>query len=125
MKGLCKPAKKGKMTRLNATLFAMALEEMAHGPTTRTELGERTGLSRQTILSLITALHKRRLIYVAGWERDGGGRASIQAFALGDKPNARKPPPLTSAETQRAYKERKLMRSAMHATAGASLGVSA
>lgn len=103
--------------RLNAALFAMALEELMTGPTTRYELEETTGLSRQTVLSLISALRKRKLIRIGGWERDRMGKASMAAFVFGQGEDARKPRPLTPSEVQKAYKMRKLRAQTFYASA--------
>lgn len=93
--------------RLNAVLYATLLAELVEGPTTRQELIDHTGLSRQTILSLVRALHERGLIHVASWEKDGRGKHSIAAFRFGAGKDAKRPPPLTSVELQRAHRQRK------------------
>lgn len=110
--------KKPTPVRLNAVLFAMAVEELVQGPTSRKELMEHTGLSPETVFSIIRALHSRRLIHIAGWERDGADRASIAAFEFGDKPDAKKPRRRTHMENKRTQQERKRRAAVVQATAG-------
>lgn len=107
-----------KPTRLNAALYAILLEELVDGTATRREMAERTGLSAQTILSLVTALHKRGLIHVAAWERDAVGRHSIPAFQFGRKRDVARPAPLTKAECKRQQRARQATLYVHHAIAG-------
>lgn len=118
-------AKSRKRTRLNAKLYAIALQEMADGPSTRRELIERTGLSVKTIEGIVRALHQRRLIHIGAWEKDALGRFSLPAFSFGKGRDVPKPAPKTKTELARAYKARKAQRSALHASAGAFAGLGA
>lgn len=93
------------MKRLSPVLFAMLLEELVSGPSTWRELSDHTGLSRNTILTALDAMHKRDLIYVAGWEKDARGASTIRAFAFGKKPDAPRPKK-TQAEVNRAFRQR-------------------
>jgi hypothetical protein len=104
--GSVKKTRKPK-TRLNAVLYAMLLEDLVAGPATRQELMRRTGLSYETIMSVVRALHSRRLIHVTAWERDAIGRHSIAAFAFGSKADAKRPPALTRGECKRNQRARK------------------
>lgn len=106
-----------KKPRLNGILFAMLLEELIAGPSTWQELSEHTGLSRNTILNTLQALRKRKLVYVAAWEKDPRGAATMRAYAFGDKPDMKRPR-RTPAETKREYRARKVLESAMRASAG-------
>jgi hypothetical protein len=92
--------------RLNAVLYATLIQELMDGPSTRVELMTATGLSHQTILSNVRALHERGLIHVACWEKDAMGRHSIAAFTFGRGGDARKPAPLTPVELKRAQRRR-------------------
>lgn len=111
---------KGKpKNRLNAVLYATLLAELVEGPTTRQEMIDHTGLSRQTILSLVRALHERGLIHVASWERDSRGKHSIAAFQFGRAKDVKRPPPLTASELQVAYRSRKFAAGTVVAGIGA------
>lgn len=100
---------KGKpKNRLNAVLYATLLAELIEGPTTRQEMADHTGLSRQTILSLVRALHERGLIHIASWEKDARGKHSIAAFRFGSGRDAKRPPPLQSNEVTRAWRQRRM-----------------
>jgi hypothetical protein len=106
--------------RLNAKLYAMALEEMAAGPSTRLELCGHTGLGKQTIEHLVRALHQRGLIHIAAWEKDAIGRFTMAAFKFGRGTDAKKPPRKTPTELSRGYKQRRRQRETLRASAGAS-----
>jgi hypothetical protein len=110
--------KSRKRTRLNAKLYAMALQEMADGPTTRQELIEQTGLSVKTVAAIVKALHQRRLIHVGAWEKDAAGRCILPAFSFGKGKDVPRPARKTGAELARAKKARKAYRLALHASAG-------
>lgn len=113
-----KPKRRKATVRLNATLYAIALQELMHGASTRAELSEATGLGAETVMCMVRALHKRRLIYVASWEQDGIGRWSIAAFAFGDKTDAKKPVRLTPVECKRQQRARRRQASVGNLTAG-------
>jgi hypothetical protein len=110
--------KNPKHRRLNAALYAMALEEMAAGPSTRPELCEHTGLGDKTVQAIVRSLHQRRLIHIAAWEKDSLGRFTMAAFAFGRGADAKKPAPKTATELSRAYKERQRRKAALRASAG-------
>lgn len=114
--------RKKPFVRLNAALYAMALEELMAGPTSRSDLMRVTGLNEETISSLVKALHKRELIHIGSWERDTGGRASIAMFLFGKGRDAKKPERKTPAENKRNYMRRKAQRAALRASAGAPCG---
>lgn len=118
-----KSDQKASKVRLNAALYAMALDELVQGPTTRAELREVTGLSVATILSIVSALRKRKLIHVAEWERDISGRWTVAAFAFGGKPDAKKPAPRTDAENKRAQRAARRNNATLHATVGIGAGM--
>lgn len=77
--------------RLNSILFAMIVEELVAGPSTWTDLAEKTGLCRGSVLAIVRALRARNLVHIAGWERDAAGRVNVPAFGFGAAPDAKKP----------------------------------
>lgn len=107
-----------KRTRLNAKLYAMTLEEMAAGPSTRVELREHTGLSTKTIDAIVSSLYQRGLIHIGAWEKDALGRFTLAAFKFGRGTDVKKPPAKTPTELSRGYKQRRRQRDAMRASAG-------
>lgn len=113
-------AKGSSKPRLNSILFAMMLEELMEGPTTWTELSEKTGLCRGTVLAAVRAMRDKKLVHIAGWERDAGGRINVPAFQLGRKGDTPKPVKSRSAinRDQRA----KLAAPALRGTVFAGLG---
>jgi transcription initiation factor IIE alpha subunit len=101
------PMKKGqKQTRLNAVLFAILLDDLVSGPATWHELVECTGLGRNTVLGVLRALYKRKLIHIAAWEEDPRGVPTIRAYAFGKKPDA-KQPRKSKEDINRTYRQRR------------------
>lgn len=113
-----KAVARARKPRLNSVVFAAAIEELMAGPTTRAELAEHTGLHWCTVNLFLTTLHRRGLIHVAAWEKDSRGRRCLAAFEFGRGKDVPKPPPMTRAAAQRAYKQRKAREDALRASAG-------
>lgn len=80
-------------TKLNAVMFSMMLEELMAGPSKAQDIAEYTGMSIITVQRTLRVMHRRKVIHVAAWEEDARGAWTLRAFALGDKKDARKPPP--------------------------------
>lgn len=63
------------------------------------------------VSSLLSAMRKRlktKRVHIHHWTREGVGRKYLRAvYALGNRPDARKPPTLSASERRRAHKERK------------------
>lgn len=82
----------------NATAFAVFIEHLLDGPCTVFEFQEASGMHLNTIRKVLRILRRHKRIYVAGWDDDSMGRKTIAAWALGDKPDAKRPPRKTAAE---------------------------
>ena len=83
-----------------------------HGPMTRAEVCQHLGRERDEVAAVMTRLGRRlptvpRRIHVAGYvhEVDQGRRYPRAQYALGDRPDARKPKPDKAAVAAR-YRER-------------------
>jgi len=89
------------------------LEE--HGPLTSPEVGALLNLAESTARNTLCQMNKKttrftRQVYIVDWQRDAveGQRAYLRpVWALGDKPNKKKPNALAGAEKQRRYRSRK------------------
>lgn len=81
----------GKL-RVNAMTNAVLIRELMDGPSTAAELAELVGLSKQTITRYLMAMHRKKCIRIAGWDRDSSGKQSIRCFGFGDAPDAKKEP---------------------------------
>lgn len=105
--------------RLNAICFALAIEELVCGPCTKDQLMEATGLGRATILRLITALHRRGLIHVSGWDADSVGRLMIAVYSFGRGKDVKRPTKPREA-INRSYRQKQARLEMLSAMAGAA-----
>jgi hypothetical protein len=106
--------------RLSYLTFAMLLEEMMSGPCTARHLSEHTGMGHRYMCRLIDALHTKKLVHIAGWDKDSLGRSGVRVYALGagkDAPRKTKP----REEVNRAYRA-KAAREPMRGTPFYGLG---
>jgi hypothetical protein len=78
------------------------------------EIAREIGLPRDRVASCISRMARPgrsmpRRLYIAEWALDdgpGARRYPRALYALGDKPNARRPRPETGTETARRYRQR-------------------
>lgn len=111
------PRKRSKV-RLNGLLFAMMLEELLSGPCTSEVLAEHTGLCLRTVRKTLQALHERKLVYIAAWEKDSIGRqAQVKVYAFGQARDAKRPTK-SSSQVQRDYRARKVLAPLVNLGAG-------
>lgn len=64
------------------------------------------------VAAMITGMRAKvtKRIYIKEWTREGIGRRYLRAiYALGDRPDARKPPPMTNAQWQRESRARRAL----------------
>jgi hypothetical protein len=79
-----------KQTRLSYLTFAMLLEELLSGPCTAKHLSEHTGMGHRYMCRLIDALHTKRVVHIAGWDKDALGRVAVRVYGLGPGKDAQK-----------------------------------
>jgi hypothetical protein len=97
---------RGKIqVKLNASLFAMTIEEMMSGPTTAQAISDLTGMSIVTVWHLLRALKARKVIHIASYDDDAQGRKVVRVFGFGPGRDAKRPTP-TRAERARRNRER-------------------
>jgi hypothetical protein len=107
-----------KRAQSTLILLTTAMELLGENPHSRTELAEALCMNVETAYRVIKALRDNKLIHVASWHKPPLG-TSVQEFALGDKPDARRPPRVgRTAETFRQYKVRRVQRQTLYALAG-------
>lgn len=93
--------------------FANIRSVLEHcGPLTMREVAQFFPDSHYTdVSSIITAMRTRKAekrIYIKEWTRDGIGRRYLRpVYALGDKPDAKKPPPISNAQWLRESRARR------------------
>ena len=86
-------------------LIVAALKRL--GGLTYREAAEATGLSSNTIKSAryMDILAKQKRIHIAAWRRNRAGPMTA-VYAIGNKPAAEKPVPLSGAEKCRRFREK-------------------
>jgi biotin operon repressor len=106
------PPKGKPQVKLNAALFAMAIEELMTGPTTAQTIADITGMGQVTVWHLIRALRKRGVVHIDSYEADSQGRQMVRVFALGHGEDAKRPPTKRNEKTRVARQRRKAKASA-------------
>ncbi len=91
----------------NSTAYAEAIFQLQrHGGTVR-EISQHSGLGYNTTRKLIQALHRRGVIRVALWRRDGIGRERLPVYFFGTGPDAKRPLGMTREERVRRYNDKR------------------
>ncbi len=97
---------------MNRATHAAVLEVLASvGPLTSREVSEFfAGSTHQDVSAILSSLRTaaRRRVHIGAWTRDNGhGKCALRpVYALGDEPDAPRPPKLTNAEVTRRYRAR-------------------
>lgn len=86
--------------------WAIIVRELCAGPSTVSDLAAATGLNPETVMGYVRAMRRQKTLYVAHWGTDQRGRTNAAAYALGDRPDARRTRKPQS-EVRRAYLARK------------------
>ena len=101
--------------KVNAMAFADLMHALVYRHVTAREIADQTGVHYVTVLDYLRQLHKRRVIVISGWRKDGNGYGltrvwSIRsAFRTEDEP---RPRAKTRAEIAMAYRQRKQLKEA-------------
>lgn len=109
-------AKKGEV-RLSHLTFTLLLEEMLSGPCTAKALSEHTGMGHRVMCRLVRTMHAKKVVHVAGWEKDAIGRVAVKVWQLGHGRGAKKPNK-PRAEVNRDYRARASRAESMAALVG-------
>lgn len=95
---------------------AKLMAELIKGQGTRCQLAERTGLCRDYVSRLLTALREEGCVYVIEWKKDTTGRYQQEVFTIGFGQDVPRPPRQTQRERDakryRKLKERKMLEQA-------------
>ena len=78
---------------------------MVKGGTVRA-MADSSGMCRQTVSKFVEAMHAEGVAYISGYARDAIGRRVVPIHKLGRGRSKPKPPALTPAEKQKAYRQR-------------------
>lgn len=97
--------------------IAKLMAELIKGQGTRYELSDRTGLHRNYISRILSALREQGCVYVIGWNKDTTGRYAQEVFTLGFGQDVPRPPRQTQRERDakryRKQKEKRMMEHSM------------
>ena len=87
------------------------------GPMTAIEIAFKTGLPSNSINAVLSRMSTDtpripKRLYICDWQREIPGQRNIlrAVYEIGDKPDAKRPKPLTSLESTRNYRARKRAR---------------
>lgn len=90
--------------RVNATAVAQMIGRMIQEPATAFELVEISGLSLNTVRHYLNALRKAKAAYIYDWTECRTGVRTTKVWAVGDKPDAKKPQPKSNKEICAKYR---------------------
>lgn len=81
-------------------------------PWTAQELAEHTGISRDTISKSLTRMRDRREVHIAYWSNEHSVQRKYPrpVYRIGNKADAKKPKPDTSANKTKAWRDSKKIR---------------
>ena len=104
--------------KVNAHSFALMMHCLSFDDPSRSEIVEATGLHPVTVGEYLRALKRAKVIHVSSWDGDAKGAMTIARYRIGNRVDAKKPPPTTAVQRQQAHRERKKQIAMIHATAG-------
>lgn len=79
--------------RLSHMTVALLMKALLEDSRTSLQLAEITGLHITTMRNMIIHLRRHKVIHIEAWEKDRGNHYSLAVYALGSRPDAKKPPP--------------------------------
>ena len=90
--------------RVNATCVAQMIGRMIEEPSTIYELIEISGLSLNTVRLYLNTLKKAKAVYIHDWTENRFGVRTTKVWAIGNKPDAKKPPRKKNKEITAKYR---------------------
>ena len=81
----------------------LILESIAHISKTNKEVAEHIGRRQSSVIIVMNTLYKEGLVYLARWKRGKSGPIS-PCYRIGNKTDAQRPLPLTTAEKSARYR---------------------
>ena len=90
--------------------FAKLIGELCEGTHTKDELSEATGLHYTTVRTYVAALHREKLVHIAGYAADKMGRENSKPlWAFGPGVNKKRKAATDAQRAQRARDKRKAL----------------
>jgi len=106
------------LNRVKPLSLAELIYFLREGEYTVHELAELTGLHENTIGEYLRAMHKRKVVYVAGWGPDARGGMNVREWSLGEQKDKPKPKAKSAVERQKNYRNRMKQAELNHLMAG-------
>jgi len=91
----------------NAAGYASLIQSLIDGRCTALELITESGLAGTTVRKFLSAMRRRGLVHIAGWEADSVGRMVMPVWELGEGRDSARP---KQTATERSAKRREKMR---------------
>lgn len=79
------PAAPRKVVRVSTLTFVSAMSVMMRGPFKASDIVDETGLHRDTVYRLISAMLRMNVCHESGLAPDAIGRNAVRVFTLGAK----------------------------------------
>ena len=74
---------KKRQTRLSHITFTLVLEELMSGPSKVSDLVEHSGMTHRYLNRLMRTMHRKKVVHIAGWDKDTLGRYGVRVYGLG------------------------------------------
>lgn len=74
---------KKRQTRLSHITFTLVLEELMSGPCRVSELADHSGMTHRYLNRLMRTMHRKKVVHIAGWDKDTLGRYGVRVYGLG------------------------------------------
>lgn len=105
---------------LNAITYAGMMRLLMDGEYTMHRIAQETGLHTATTSRYLTALHKRRVLYICDWVQNPVNKNWHPVFTMNpdNQADVAKPAPKTKAEVDREYHIRLRSKALLHRMAG-------
>lgn len=96
---------KADQIRLSYITFTLLLEELLSGPCTARSLSDHTGMGHRYMCRLLRTMHEKKVVHIAGWDKDSLGRNGVRVYGLGAGKDAKRVTK-SKAECNRDYRRR-------------------
>ena len=97
----------GNKHSVSAMVMAEMILLLHQSELSKTDIQDQLGIANNTVQRWLEVLHRRRLVYIAGWRKaPRGNPAALWAFGY-ECVDAPKPPPMTPTQYAQRYKAKK------------------
>ena len=97
----------GNKHSVSAMVMAEMIKILHDDEISKTDIQERLGIANNTVQRWLEVLHRRRLVYIAGWRKaPRGNPAALWAYGY-ECLDVPKPPPMTAQQYTERYRAKK------------------